>query len=63
MRLGDRAVGDLTGVVFRPSASAGSLRSAVRQPWLASSRAYGRVTLVSAYVLVFGTAPGMFATQ
>src|SRR5205807_2420130 len=34
--------------VFRPGASAGSARSASRQPRPAISRMYGRVTLVSA---------------
>ena len=49
--------------VFSPRARAGSDRSASCQPWLARLTAYGRVTLVSAYVEVFGTAPGMLATQ
>src|SRR5262245_56397194 len=49
--------------VFSPSERLGSARSASFQPRLASSSAYGMVTLVSACVDVFGTAPGMFATQ
>ena len=49
VRLGDRAVGDLAVVGVQARARAPrSLRSASRQPWLASSSAYGRVTLVSA---------------
>ena len=63
MRLGDRLAGDAPSWVFRPGANDWSGRSASRQPRLAISIAYGSVTLVSAYVEVCGTAPGMFATQ
>src|SRR4029079_10384074 len=49
--------------VFRPSASEWSSRHACTQPLSASATAYGIVALVRAYVEVFGTAPGMFATQ
>ena len=49
--------------VFNPSASASESRQACRQPLPASWTTYGRVALVNAQVDVFGTAPGMFATQ
>ena len=49
--------------VFRPSARLRSSRQACSQPLPASATTYGSVALVRAYVEVFGTAPGMFATQ
>ena len=49
--------------VVNAAGSAAIVRSASRQPRLAISTTYGIVTLVSAYVEVCGTAPGMFATQ
>ena len=49
VRLGDRAVGDRAVVgVQAEGQRRGRARSASRQPRLASSTAYGRVTLVSA---------------
>ena len=49
--------------VLRPSARLWSSRHACCQPLSATATAYGMVALVRAYVEVFGTAPGMFATQ
>ena len=46
-----------------PLAKAGSDATAVSKPLSANAMTYGSVTFVSAYVDVFGTAPGMFATQ
>src|SRR2546430_2428991 len=49
-------------IVFTPDASAGSARTASATPLVASSTAYGSVAFVSAYVDVFGTAPGTLPT-
>lgn len=46
-----------------PLAKAGSDATAASKPLSANAMTYGSVTFVSAYVDVFGTAPGMFATQ
>ena len=62
-RLADGSVGELPAWVLRPRARLWSSRHACCQPLSASATAYGMVALVSAYVDVFGTAPGMFATQ
>ena len=51
-----------TAYTLIPRASTGSRRAASSSPLLAMASAYGRVTLVSAYVEVLGTAPGMFPT-
>jgi deazaflavin-dependent oxidoreductase (nitroreductase family) len=48
--------------VFNPSANAPSRADAPDAPNTASSIWYGNVALVSAYVLVCGTAPGMLPT-
>src|SRR6185436_9450624 len=50
-------------IALTPTARAASSRTASSRPLAAIRSAYGSVTLVRAYVEVFGTAPGMFPTQ
>ena len=63
MGVRDRLVRDLAVRTFTPRASARSEATASARPWSAIASTYGSVALVSAFVDVTGTAPGMFATQ
>jgi hypothetical protein len=53
----------LPSTALTPPASVRSRATAAARPLSAIASTYGRVTFVSAFVDVIGTAPGMFATQ
>ena len=64
VRLRHRRVGELTAVGVEAKRERVVVAQRLRaNPCRPAATAYGSVTLVSAYVEVCGTAPGMFATQ